>query len=375
MKIVAIEAEQYRITFPGEVRPAWSPGAVWREGTTTVYRVTTDEGITGIGAGQGSPAVVRDRISPRLAGADPFLVDRHFRTILNHGGGVGAYPIACGIEMALWDLIGKAAGLPLYKLWGADKDRVRAYASLVEQRIPEQRADDALELLEAGYRAVKLRLHAPTMREDIAQVEAVRLAVGDQMEIMVDANQAQEPGTPGSESDLVWGYDRALATCREFAPLGVVWMEEPLGRYEFDNLRRLAAASDILIAGGENNIGLHEFRQLIDDECYDVLQPDAAVGLGLSGLRKLAAYAELRHKPVAPHHGGSGVGVAAHLHFSASCANSSYVELLQEPLFLPVETFQGLLADPLLPDSDGYVHLPSGPGLGFELNPALEQVG
>ncbi len=180
------------------------------------------------------------------------------------------------------------------------------------------------------------------MKEDIAQVEAVRAAVGDRMEIMVDANQAQEPGTPGSETDLVWGYDRALATCRELAHLGVVWMEEPLGRFEFDNLRRLAAASDVPIAGGENNIGLHEFRCLIDQDCYDVIQPDAAVFGGLSGLRKIAAYAELRHKPVAPHHGGSGLGVAAHLHLSASLPNSPYVELLQEPPALPVETFQGM---------------------------------
>ncbi len=87
---------------------------------------------------------------------------------------------------------------------------------------------------------------------------------------MVDANQAQEPGTPGSENDLVWSYDRALATCRELAPLDIVWMEEPLRRYAFDDLRRLAAASDVPIAGGENNVGLHEFRWLIDQECYDV---------------------------------------------------------------------------------------------------------
>ncbi len=374
MKITAVEAEIWRVPFPGEVRPAWAPGTVWREKATTVYRVTTDEGVTGIGAGGGSPAIVRDRIGPRLINHDPFMIERIFRTVVNWGG-AGAVPVACGIEMALWDLVGKAAGLPLYKLWGVDSDRVRAYASLVELRSPEQRAEDALGFLDRGYRAIKLRLHAPTMKEDVAQVEAVRAAVGDRMEIMVDANQAQEPGTPGSETDLVWGYDRALATCRELAPLGVVWMEEPLGRFEFDNLRRLAAASDVPIAGGENNVGLHEFRWLIDQECYDVIQPDAAVSAGLGGLRKIAAYAELHHKQFAPHHGGSGLGVAAHLHLSATCANSSYVELLQEPPGLPVEVFQGLIAEPLVPDANGDVLLPAGPGLGVELKPGLERVG
>jgi L-alanine-DL-glutamate epimerase-like enolase superfamily enzyme len=276
--------------------------------------------------------------------------------------------------MALWDLVGKAAGLPLYKLWGVNTDRVRAYASLVELRSPERRAEDALRFLDQGYRAIKLRLHAPTMKEDVAQVEAVRAAVGDRMEIMVDANQAQEPGTPGSEDDLVWGYERALATCRELAPLGVVWVEEPLGRFEFDNLRRLAAASDVPIAGGENNVGLHEFRWLIDQDCYDVIQPDAAVSAGLGALKKLAAYAELRHKPFVPHHGGSGLGVAAHLQLSASCPNSSYVELLQESPGLPVETFQGLIAEPLVPDADGNVRLPDKPGLGVDLYTAWERV-
>src|SRR5215217_2320934 len=374
MKITAVEAEVWRIPFAGEVRPAWSPGTIWREKTTTVYRVQTDAGLTGIGAAQGSPQLVRDRIGPRLVGQDPFAIDRIFRTVVNWGGGMAAVPVACGIEMALWDLIGKTAGLPLYKLWGAHTDRIRAYASLVELRSPEQRAEDALRFLDLGYRAIKLRLHAPTMKEDVAQVEAVRRAVGDRMEIMVDANQAQEPGTPGSENDLVWGYDRALATCRELASLGVVWMEEPLGRFEFDNLSRLAAASDVPIAGGENNIGLHEFRLLIDQDFYDVLQPDAAVGVGLSGLRKVAAYAELRGKPVAPHHGGSGIGVAAHLHLSASCANSPWVELLQEPPYLPVETFQGLLTEPLIPDAEGFVRLPDAPGLGIELNTSWERI-
>jgi L-alanine-DL-glutamate epimerase-like enolase superfamily enzyme len=374
MRITAVEAEVWRIPFAGEVRPAWSPGTIWREKVTTVYRVRTDAGLTGIGAGQGSPQLVRDRLSPRLVGRDPFAIDHIFRMVVNWGGGAAAVPVACGIEMALWDLVGQAAGLPLYKLWGIDKDRVRAYASLVELRSPDQRAEDALGFLDLGYRAIKLRLHAPTMKEDVAQVVAVRRAVGDRMEIMVDANQAQEPGTPGSEDDLVWGYDRALATCRELAPLGVVWLEEPLGRFEFDNLSRLAAATDVPIAGGENNVGLHEFRWLIDQDCYDVVQPDAAVTAGLGALRKIAAYAELRHKQFAPHHGGSGLGVAAHLHLSATCSNSSYVELLQEPPVLPVETFQGMITEPLIPDADGNVRLPDKPGLGVELNTAWERV-
>ncbi len=368
MKITGIEAEVFRIPYSGEVWPAWSPGTRWKESATTLYRVHTDEGITGIGASRGSPDVVRDIVGPRLVGEDPSRIEPIVRTIINSAGGWAAVPIACGIETALWDLMGKRAGLPLYQLWGAHRDRVKAYASLVETRPHEVRAEDALRLLDRGYRAIKLRLKAATIREDIAQVEAVRNAVGDRMEIMVDANQAQEPGTAGSENDVVWGFDRALATARELHALGVVWLEEPLGRYEFDNLTRLAAASDLPIAGGENNIGLHEFRLLIDRDCYDVIQPDALVCGGLSMLRKVAAYAQMHHLPIAPHHGGNGFGIAAHLHLCASIANATYLELLQDPPALEVEEFQGLLATPLTPDAEGFVRLPDGPGLGVELN-------
>ena len=294
MKITAIEAEVRRAPFAGEVRPAWAPGRIWRETVSTVYFVRTDIGLTGIGAGHGSPAFVRDVVAPRLVGEDPLAVGRLVRVLRNAGPPWASLPVACGVELALWDLVGKAAELPLYKLWGAHTDRVRAYASLVEVRSPERRAEDALRLLDMGYQAVKLRLHSPTLKEDIAQVEAVRRAVGDRMEIMVDANQAQEPGTPGSELSLVWDYPRALSTCRALAPLRVIWLEEPLGRYAFDTLRRLVAASEVPIAGGENNVGAHEFRLLIDQDCYDVVQPEATVSGGLGMLRTVAGYAERR---------------------------------------------------------------------------------
>jgi L-alanine-DL-glutamate epimerase-like enolase superfamily enzyme len=375
MKITAVEAEIYRVPFAGEVAPAWSPGARWSENRPTVYRIETDEGITGYGSGHGSPAIVRERVAPRLIGQDPFQIPPLVRTVRNSGAGAASWGIACAVEIALWDLVGKAANLPLSTLWGATTDRIKAYASLVEVRSPEQRAEDVLKLYELGYRAVKLRLHSDTIAEDVAQVQAVREAVGDRMEIMVDANQAQEPGTPGAERSVVWSFERAVLTCRELAQLGVAWLEEPLGRFDFDPLSRLTLASDVPIAGGENNVGLHEFRWLIDRDCYDIVQPDAVVSGGIGMLRKVAAYAEMHQKQFVPHHGGSGLGVAAHLHLSASLPNSGYVELLQEPPNLPVERFQGLVAEPLVPRQDGFVYVPDAPGLGVELRPDLERIG
>jgi L-alanine-DL-glutamate epimerase-like enolase superfamily enzyme len=373
MKITSIEAEIVRVPYGGTLEPAWSPGTTWRESAATVYRVNTDEGVTGIGASRGAPDLTNTVVSPLLAGRDPSYIEPIVRTIINGAGGWSAISTACGVEMALWDLAGKVAGVPLYRLWGAHTDRIKAYASMVEVRTPERRAEDALMLLGRGYRAIKLRLHSATIREDLAQVEAVRLAVGDRMEIMVDANQAQEPGTPGFENSVFWGYDRALATAKELFGLGVTWLEEPLPRYDFDGIRKLTAATDLPIAGAENNIGLHEFRQLIDTNCYDVLQPDALVCGGISMLRKIGAYAEMHYKPVAPHHGGNGLGVATHLHLSASMPNSPWVELLQDPPAMEASEFQGLLAAPLEPDADGFVHLPEGPGLGVELHERFQR--
>src|SRR5205085_11810154 len=116
-------------------------------------------------------------------------VERHARFVRNAGG-------AWGVEIALWDIIGKATGQPLYKLWGGNRDRVPGYASCIELRSGPRRAEDSAARRAEGWRATKLRLHDWTMREDLAQVEAVRKAMGDDFVILVDANQAQQPGTP-----------------------------------------------------------------------------------------------------------------------------------------------------------------------------------
>lgn len=375
MKITGIETEIWRSPYTGEVHPAWAPGTSWKARSSTVFKIQTDEGLVGIGAGVGRPEYVRDMIAPRLIGQDPFLFERHTDMLRNTGGPWLGHPIVWGIEMALWDLFGKAAGQPLWKIWGGYTDRIKAYASMIEVRAPEQRAEDALRYLDMGYKAIKLRIHSWTLAEDIAQVAAVREAVGDRMEIMADANQAQTPGTPRNADGPVWSYERALQTCRELERLGVRWLEEPLPRFAFDDLTRLAAASEVPIAGGENNVGLHEFRLLIDRACYDVVQADAVCSEGMFQLRKVAAYAEMHNKLMVPHHGGNAVGIAAHMHLSGGCPNSPYVELLQDLPAVSAADFQALITEPFVPDAEGWVHLSDRPGLGVELSDRLERIG
>lgn len=269
----------------------------------------------------------------------------------------------------MWDLIGKACGQPLYKLWGGEQGSVAPYASLIKLSTPEERAEMAVELASQGWRAIKLRLHHPTMREDIETVEAVRRAVGDGLTIMVDANQAQSSGDwqPG----VRWDFKRAVETARELQNLGCYWLEEPLGRYAYRDLAELSRRVELPIAGGENNPGVHEFTQILEAGAYSVLQPESLVLGGVTALRKVGTLAETFHKRIVPHHGGGGLGVIAHLHLVASWPHAPYLELLHDP---PVADYRHrftTMEDPPLVGDDGLIPVPEGPGLGVEIDRKL----
>ena len=366
MKITDIQT--FQLSGPeleAPLAPAWAPGTEWRRWGGTVVKVFTDEGIVGLGSpGYAASPVIENWLKPQLLGQDPFALERHARLFRMANA-------AWGLEIALWDIIGKACGQPLYKLWGGYRDRVPAYASFIEVRTPQRRAEDVAARRAEGWRAVKLRLHEWTMAEDLAQVEAVRRAVGDDYTLLVDANQAQQPGTPQPAPSPIWTYERALRTARELERLGVYWLEEPLDRYDLEGLTRLCAAVEILIAGGENNRGLHEYRWLIERDCYDVLQPEAMVGETMTQIRKACALAELHHKLCAPHHGGGGLGFVAHLHLCAAIPNCPFVEVFHDTPGMSSDAFQWYLAEPIrLDPADGCMPVPQRPGLGVELDEA-----
>jgi len=187
--------------------------------------------------------------------------------------------------------------------------------------------------------------------------------------ITVDANQAQSGGNwqPG----VLWDYRRALETARELERMGCYWLEEPLPRYEFAQLAELNRNVGIQLAGGENNRGLHEFRQMVELGVYDVLQPEPLVMEGITGLRKVGVLAEAWGKRVVPHHGGGTLGTIATLHLVASWPHAPYWELLHDP---PIGSFEhrfAIFKDPPKLARDGYFELPQGPGLGVELDPAI----
>jgi L-alanine-DL-glutamate epimerase-like enolase superfamily enzyme len=349
----------------GGIEPAWDLGGRmnFAVGGGAYTEIQTDQGIVGLG-----PAVdpgLLPAIKAHLVGQDPFETERHGATLRYYARGL-PYRGTAGVDMALWDIIGKACGQPLYKLWGGSKDKVPAYASMVQLSTPAERADLATRLADEGWQAIKLRLHFQTIKEDVELVEKVRQAVGDRMTIMVDANQAQSSGNwqPG----LLWDYRRAAETARELQRLGCYWLEEPLPRFAFKQLAKLNSEVELPIAGGENNQGIHEFVQMVEDNVYDILQPESMVLDGITTLRKVGVLGELYGKQVVPHHGGRNLGTVAHLHLVASWAHSPYLEVLHDP---PIGDYQygfSILQDPPVIDSQGFIAVPQGPGLGVEIN-------
>jgi L-alanine-DL-glutamate epimerase-like enolase superfamily enzyme len=205
------------------------------------------------------------------------------------------------------------------------------------------------------------------MKEDIRLVEVARKAVGDDMDIMCDANQA----TNGFlTSEVTWDFRRAVETARAYQQLNVYWLEEPLPRYDFEHLAELNRLVEMPIAGGEGNRGLHEFRWLLEKGCFDIVQPEVQLE-GPLELRKIAVLAESMNKMIAPHVGDGSVATICNLHLIASWPNSNYLEIFHD---LPMREYShgfAIFEDPPVLDKAGYFNVPQKPGLGVSINKDL----
>ncbi len=364
MKISAVRTRQVDVPLPAPFHPAWAPGRTETHMRFVYVRIETDAGITGASGHEfyGADEQAVARIASFLVGEDPLRIQKHAGTLRYLWPYFGA--AVWFVELALWDIMGKVAGLPVSKLLGNAHDALPAYASTGQNRTPAERADDVRRLRDEGFRAVKLRIHNGTLAEDLAQVAAVRQAIGDEMAIMVDANQADT-----AEAPLLgphWTYHRALQTARALADHGVAWLEEPLPRHAYQELRRLHDASPIPIAGGENNQGFAELQRLLVDGCYDILQPDVTLCEGLLHLNAIGVMAHAAGVLVTPHSWGDPLGTVANLHFAASLPNATYFEFPHDPPAFPASVYQQTLKDPLIV-KDGMVQVPQGPGFGVEL--------
>lgn len=355
-------------TGKGLVLP-WDPKKIPQD--TRDYVITqfiTDQGLIGTtmdgdyNLAAGIARTVQQRAEAYFVGKDPFDIETHNIEFFQKQKA----PVRLFfLEAGLWDIIGKACGQPLYKLWGASSNKVRVYAATVHfNKTPQERAEDALKFYDIGFRAIKLRLHHEDPKDDLALVAAVRNAVRDKMAVMVDANQA---GKKKGDPPPVWDYEHALTMAKELESMGVYWLEEPLNRYAYDDLARIRKQlTRMHLAGGEGNVGLKDFRDILAHGSFSYLQPDPMIGGGVSVIRKIAGMAEAFGVEFGPHHGKSGMGMMANLHMQCAASNSGYLEYMYDPGFWNAEGFQAGFVRPYPIDKEGYMHAPDAPGLGIE---------
>ncbi len=356
--ITGIEITRHRLPLDPPFRASWDTQPRTHF-DAAVVRVHTDLGVTGIGSGD--MMLGFEGHEHLFVGQDAMQIERHWRILNNisfHWG--RCWPL----DLALWDLAGKIAGQPVWKLLGGLSDRVRAYASSGTLRSAGELADAAERYLAQGFPALKIRFHRGDWRDDVMALEAVRARVGDKLDLMVDCNQGWRMSWDAYPS---WTLKDAVEVARELERLHIYWMEEPLHRGDREGMRRLRDKVDIRIAGGEMTRELYEFRDLINEGCLDVLQPDAALVGGITGLRRVAAMAQEHNLVFTPHTWTNGMGVVANAHLTAALCDAPFLEFPYDPPEWDLGARDFLMKDPLRVDSSGHIVMTNHPGMGYEL--------
>ena len=331
--------------------PALKQSTSWSKRNWCFVKVYTDEGITGLGEGSGWPRVVETAINalkPIVIGEAPMNIERIWQKMLvsTMGAGMTGTPGSGSmnaIDMALWDIKGKALNTPVWNLLGGKvRDRIRAYG---HAKTPER----ALELKERGLTAVK----TGGVHRTVEKVDAIRKAVGDEMDIMVDAH-----GPP-------WFTTKdAIVIGKALEPYKLLFYEDPVPPDNIEALQRVQDNVDIPIAAGERHSHIWGVRQLIEREIVDVVQPDTGRIGGISQMMKIAAMAEAHYITVAPHSGSLGpVAEYAAIHVLAAIPNALILERVHDDV--PVRYDVTL---PHIETIDGHIEVPDRPGLGVDID-------
>jgi D-galactarolactone cycloisomerase len=359
MKITAIEIQRLRLPLDPPFFAAWDP--VPRQAfDATIVRVKTDAGLVGIGSGDTMGSF--EEFEHLFIGTDPLAIARHVRTLETISFHAGRY---WPLEAALWDLAGRAAGQPVAVLLGGAADRLPAYASWGELRPPEQRAEDALALVQGGIQAVKIRIARDRLDHGLAVVAAVRAAVGERLDLIVDLNQWWR--MPGDIARGLGPVD-AQRLVQRLSEYGVLWVEEPLDGDDREGMRWLRNSTGVRIGGGEMARTFEDLRLALDADALDVYQPDVVLALGVSSARTFAELALRRNRWFTPHTWTNGIGLLANLHVCAGVGGGPYLEYPCDPPGWTTERRDFMLAEPVAVDAAGMVRVPPTPGLGIELD-------
>ena len=315
--------------------------------------IRTEACLEGLGFGYskraGGPAQFAhaSQVAPGLIGEDPSDIGRLWTKLVWAGASVGrsgaATQAIAAIDIALWDLKAKRAGLPLAKLLGAHRDSVRCYdtsGGFLHEPV-ERLLDNATAARAAGVGGIKIKVGHPSPKVDLARVRAVREHLGDDAPLMVDANQQ-------------WDRPTAARIGRALEEFGLIWIEEPLDAYDTEGHAALARSLDTAIASGEMLTSVGEHYELIRHSAVDIIQPDAPRIGGITQFQRLATLAEHRNLTLAPH-----FAMEIHVHLAAAYPHEPWVEHFDwlHPLF-----------NERLHIGDGRIHLSERPGLGITLS-------
>lgn len=372
MKITEITT--YQLESPLAIPFGWSQGWIDHR-TVGLVKLTTDDGLVGWGEGcAGTVAtIIHEALAPFLLGADPTnrlgLWERMFHAFYNSNasGGLASSAISA-VDIALWDLTGQSAGVPVHALLGGKiRDRVAVYATglyYTEGEFPNRLLDEAVGYVEMGFRGMKTKVGGLSVAEDAARVAAIRQAIGPEIHLMVDANQAYNAAT-------------AVRMGQALADLDILWFEEPVNAKAIDGYRQVKAALPMAIAGGENLHTRFAFKEYIAREAVDILQPDVTIAGGITEMARVAALANSFGIQVNPHVWGSPIMIAASLHVAATlppCPPArNPLPYQQEPVMEFDRTPSAIresLADIPIEQKDGYISVPDGPGLGVAIDEA-----
>jgi L-alanine-DL-glutamate epimerase-like enolase superfamily enzyme len=354
MKVTDVRIEAY--AWPMR-RPLHNSTVSFTRGLLTLVKIETDEGVTGIGPSYCKPVIhaAIEAMRPLLIGQDPVNVERLWQAMwvpkVVGRRGLTTQAISA-IDIALWDLRGKIAGLPLHKLLGGYRDRVPAYIAggyYASDKSTKDLQSEMASYVEQGVKAVKMKIGGMTQAEDAARVKAVRAAIGPDTRLLLDANCA-------------YRAFEAITFARRVEEHDIYWFEEPVGADDYAGFRRLSQTSPIPIAAGENEYTKYGFRDLIAAGGVAILNPDAKIAGGITEFMKIAALAQAHDLAISPH-GSQEV----HTPLAAACPNAVMAE------YYPPE-FDAMWGKryhhTIVLNSDGTVSPPDLPGLGAEPNDA-----
>lgn len=360
-KIASIQITHHRLPLTPPFNASWD-SKPRTHFDATIVRVTTDTGV--VGYGSGDLMIGFQGHEHLFIGQDPLAIERHYRVLSNIDFHYGrCWPL----DLALWDLAGKITGQPCWKLLGGLSNKVRAYASSGTLRDPGAMAEAAEKYLDQGFPALKLRFHRGDWRDDVKALEAVRVRVGNKLELLVDCNQGWRMSW---DTEAPWTLKEAVTVARELERLNVYWMEEPLHRGDYNGMRALRETVDVRIAGGEMTRQLHELRELISQGCVDVLQPDAALVGGITGLRRIALMAQENNVTFTPHTWTNGMGVMANTHLVAGLGQVPFIEFPYDPPEWSLHRRDFVMSEPLTADKHGWLTLSNAPGMGYSVDSA-----